>query len=267
MSLSLIGESAVVTGGASGNGRAIALALAEHGVDVVVADRREEPREGGTPTHEKIRADTDADAKFIDCDVTEWKDLQRAVAAADALGALGVMVNNAGIIRTGSVSDVDEDDFDAVFDVNVKGVFFGCKAAAQSMRDRGAEGSIINMSSMSGLVGGAGNSLYGASKGAVRLFTYALAAELGAHDIRVNAVHPGPVETAMIAEDAPIVGTDYESPYKTSIPLQRFGKPEDVADAVLYLASELSSFVTGTSLVLDGGISNTGGVSQVVDTD
>ena len=82
-----------------------------------------------------------------------------------------------------------------------------------------------------------------------------------------NAVRPGPVETATIAEDAPIVGTDYESPYKASIPLQRFSKPEDVADAVFYLACGLSSFVTGTSLVLDGGISNTGGVSQVVDTD
>jgi NAD(P)-dependent dehydrogenase (short-subunit alcohol dehydrogenase family) len=263
MPLSLVGESAVVTGGASGNGRAAALALAEHGADVVVADRREEPREGGTPTHERIRAETDAEARFVECDVTESEEVQRAVAVADDLGGLGVMVNNAGIIRTGQVSEVDEEDFDAVFDVNVKGVFFGSKAAARSMRDRGVEGSIVNMSSLSGLVGGGGNSLYCASKGAVRLFTYALAAELGPHGIRVNAIHPGPVETKMIEEDAPIVGTDYEDPYKASIPLQRFGEPDDVADAVLYLASELSSFVTGTSLVLDGGISNTGGVSDV----
>lgn len=116
---------------------------------------------------------------------------------------------------------------------------------------------------MSGLIGGGQNSLYCASKGAIRLFTYALAAELGPHGIRVNAVHPGPIKAKMIESDAPIIGTERETPYEESIPLQRFGAPEDVADAVLYLASDLSSFVTGSSLVLDGGISNTGGVSSV----
>lgn len=262
MPISLTDETAVVTGGASGNGREIALRLAEHGADIVVADVREQPREGGTPTHERVTTETDADAKFVECDVSEWDDVSRAVAAADALGGLGVMVNNAGIIRTGPVTNLSEADFDAVMGVNLKGVFFGAKAAAQSFRERDADGSIINVSSLSGLVGGANNSLYSASKGAVRLFTYALAAELGPHGVRVNAVHPGPIETKMIEEDAPIVGTDHGEAYKETIPLQRFGEPSDVADAVLYLASDLASFTTGSSLVLDGGLSNTGGVSQ-----
>jgi NAD(P)-dependent dehydrogenase (short-subunit alcohol dehydrogenase family) len=263
MPLSLTDEVAVVTGAASGNGRAIARALADHGADVVVADRRSDPREGGTPTHELIAAETDADARYVECDVTDWAAVQEAVATADALGGLSVMVNNAGIIRTGPVTDLGEADVDAVMDVNVKGTFFGTKAAAQSLLERGADGSIVNISSMAGLVGGAGNSLYCASKAAIKLFTYATAAELGPAGVRVNAVHPGPIETAMIEEDAPIVGTEREQPYKDSIPLQRFGQPEDVADAVLYLASDLSEFMTGSSLVLDGGISNTGGVGDI----
>ena len=259
----LADRTAVVTGAASGNGRAIARRLAEHGADVVIADLREDPREGGTPTHELVGEETDARATFVECDVTDWDVIVDAVAAAEAFGGVDVMVNNAGVIRTGAVTDVTEADFDAVMDVNVKGTFFGAKAAAEQMNDGGV---IVNLSSLSGLVGAARNSLYCASKGAVRLFTYALAAELGPRGIRVNAVHPGPVETKMIEEDAPIIGSDREDPYRQSIPLGRFGDTADVADAVLYLASDLSEFVTGTSLTLDGGLSNTGGVSQMPDS-
>jgi len=263
MTISLTNKTALVTGGASGNGRSIARTLADHGANVVIADRQEEPREGGVTTHEQIIEATDAEARFVECDVTEWPDVREAIAIADELGGLSIMVNNAGIIKQGTVTELTEADFDEVIDVNLKGVFLGVKAATESLRERNAEGSIINISSMSGLIGGSENSLYCASKGAVRLFTYAVAAELGPQGIRVNAVHPGPVETKMIEEDAPIVGTDREEAYKGSIPLQRFGQPQDVADAVLYLASDLSNFVTGSSLVLDGGISNTGGAGDI----
>jgi len=261
MSSDLADRTAVVTGAASGNGRAIALAFAEEGADVVVADVRERPREGGTPTHELIRAETDREARFVDCDVTERDDLVGAVEAAEAFGGIDVMVNNAGIIRTGSIGDLTEADFEAVMGVNVKGVFLGSQIAAERLRERG--GAIVNLSSMVGIVGAAQNTLYCASKGAVRLFTYALAAELGPDGVRVNAVHPGPVETEMIREDAPIVGTDRGDAYEETIPLRRFGRPEDVAEAVVYLASDRASYVTGSSLVLDGGLANTGGISQI----
>lgn len=261
MSSDMTDRTAVVTGAASGNGRAIALALAEAGADVVVADVRAEPREGGTPTHERIQSETDRETRVVDCDVTDRDDLVKAVEAAEAFGGLDVMVNNAGIIRTGSIDDLTTADFEAVMDVNVKGVFLGSQVAAERLRGRG--GAIVNLSSMVGIVGAAKNTLYCASKGAVRLFTYALAAELGPDGVRVNAVHPGPVDTEMIREDAPIVGTERGDTYEGTIPLGRFGRPEDVAEAVVYLASDRASYVTGSSLVVDGGLTNTGGVSQI----
>lgn len=267
MPISLTDQTAIVTGGASGNGREIAQRLAEHGADVVIADVQRNPREGGTPTDERINADTAATATFVDCDVTDEDSLDDAIAAADEFGGLDVMVNNAGIIRTGPITELTEADFDAVLDINLKGVFLGSKVAAEAFREQDTEGTIINISSMSGLVGGAENTLYCASKGGVRLFTYALAAELGPDGIRVNAVHPGPIETKMIEDDIPILNTDREEAYKNSIPLQTFGTPSDVADAVLYLASDLASFVTGSSLVVDGGISNTGGVAESDSND
>lgn len=265
MSELLARETAIVTGGASGNGRQIALKIAEHGADVVVADVQEEPREGGTPTHDLVHEETDSDASFVECDVTDWDDVCEAVDVAKDFGGLDIMVNNAGVLRTGSVTELTESDYETVMDVNVKGTFFGSKAAATWFLDEGRDGVVVNLSSMAGLVGGAENSLYCASKGAIRLFTYSLAAELGPHGVRVNAVHPGPIETQMIEKDTPIVGTDREKPYKKSIPLQRFGRPEEVADAVLYLASDLSSYVTGASLTLDGGIANTGGAAEFDD--
>jgi NAD(P)-dependent dehydrogenase (short-subunit alcohol dehydrogenase family) len=198
---------------------------------------------------------------FVDCDVTRWDDIQAAVDRADeAFGGLDIMVNNAGVLESGPITELTEAEFDRVMDVNVKGTFLGSKAAATAMLD-GDGGSIINLSSMAGLVGGSENSIYCASKGAVRLLTYSLAAELGPKNIRVNAIHPGPIDTEMISEDIPIVGSDREESYRESIPLQRFGTPEDVGNAAVYLASDLSGYVTGSSLVVDGGISNTGGVN------
>jgi len=252
MSNLLVGETAVVTGAASGNGREIALSFAKEGADVVIADLQKEPRQGGKPTHEKIVEETDQQATFIHCDVTDQSDVRATVDAAEAYGGIDIMVNNAGVLKMGAITDITEEEYDALMDVNAKGVFLGCKAAAERMgKDDG--GKIINISSTAGMVGIPNNSIYCASKGAVRLLTYALAAELGP-DIRVNAIHPGTTETQMVTEDVEIIGTERGEQQEKSIPLRRFGKPKDVGNAAVYLASDLSDYVTGESLVVDGGI-------------
>lgn len=248
----LQGKVAVVTGGSSGNGRAIARAFAKHGADVVVADIRANPREGGTPTHELIPAETGARATFVPCDVTRVADLEAAVAAAEELGGIDVMVNNAGILTKQSVLEASETAFDTMMSVNVRSVYFGTQAAGRRMVARGS-GSIINLSSIAGMRGTGGYAAYCTSKGAVRHMTYALADELGPKGVRVNVLHPGIIDTQMNIVDDPVIGTEVGEGYLQLIPLRRWGQPGEVADAAVYLASELASYVNGTSLVVDGG--------------
>ena len=252
-------EVAVVTGGASGNGRAISLRLAECGADVVVADVREDPRGGGWATHRKIEAECDAAATFVECDVTRVEALQDAVAAAEAFGGVSIMVNNAGITHSNDFLETTEEEYDTLMDVNVKGVFFGAQAAARDMVANDRSGSIINVSSISGLTGRGDGVRYCTSKGAVRLMTYALADSLGPRNVRVNAIHPGLIETSMSADDLGIFESESAEQYQSATPLRRVGQPDDIADAALYLASPLASFVNGESLVVDGGATNAWG--------
>ncbi len=256
MSPLLMEDVAVVTGGSSGNGRAIARRFAAEGADIVVADIQESPREGGEPTHDLIEAETDAKATFVECDVTKVDDLESAVEAAEEFGGVTVMVNNAGIFHGEEFLEVDEDEFGRMMDINVKGVFFGAQAAAKRMVETGG-GRIINLASVAGLEGSGEFVTYCGTKGAVRLLTYAMAAKLGPDGVRVNAIHPGLIETSMTTDDYPIMGTDAEADFLQAIPSRRAGQPEDVADAALYLASNLSDYVTGESLVVDGGMTNT----------
>lgn len=250
----LDGKVAVVTGAASGNGRAIAEAYAEEGADIVVADIQESPREGGEPTHQLVANEYGVDAKFVECDVSDTDSLVEAVDAADEFGGVDIMVNNAGIFRQKEFVEVTEEEYEQMMDINVKGVFFGAQAAAKKMLDEGDGGTIINMSSVAGIIGQATFSVYHTTKGAVRLLTYSLADELGPEGIRVNAIHPGVIETEMTKEDVPIA--TQESAENT--PMERLGQPEDVAGAALYLASDdLAGYVNGESLVVDGGQSNT----------
>jgi NAD(P)-dependent dehydrogenase (short-subunit alcohol dehydrogenase family) len=253
----LADKAAVITGAASGIGRAIAREYAEEGADVVVADLQAEPREGGTPTHEMIAAETDRDATFVECDVSDREQVEAAIEAADAFGGVDVMVNNAGIFRSEEVLELSEAEFDRLMDINVKGTFFGAQLAGKRMVESDG-GSIVNLSSVAGLTGTGAYVSYCTSKGAVRLMTYALADALGPHGVRVNAIHPGLIETEMTTEDVPIIGTEQGEAYTESIPSRRAGKPEDIADAALYLASDLSDYVNGESLVVDGGMTNTG---------
>jgi|AntRauTorckE6833_2_1112554.scaffolds.fasta_scaffold01347_8 NAD(P)-dependent dehydrogenase (short-subunit alcohol dehydrogenase family) len=248
MSERLQGKTALVTGGSSGNGRAIARRFAEEGANITVADVRDDPRMGGEPTHDLIEAEG-GNAQFVHCDVSSVDDLHAAVdATVEAFGSLDVMVNNAGVERQKPLEEVTEDDYEWLMDINLKGVFFGSQAAVEVMREQDEGGSIINMSSIGGIRGLENSSLYCTSKGGVTNLTRELAVEHGEHDVRVNALNPGFIETAMTMEDGDTAGGILDQ-----TPLGRAGQPEEVADAALFLASDESSFVTGHNLVMDGG--------------
>ena len=244
----LSGKTALVTGASSGNGRAIARRFAEEDANIMIADIRDDPRLGGKPTHELI-ADAGGEAQFVECDVSSIADLQAAVSATvDAYGSLDIMVNNAGVERQLPIEEVGEDDYEWLMDINLKGVYFGSQAAIQQMVEQDSEGVIINMSSIGGIRGLENSSLYCTSKGGVTNLSRELAVEHGKNDIRVNALNPGFIETAMTMEDGDTAGGILDQ-----TPLGRAGQPEEVAEAALFLASDQSSFVTGHNLVMDGG--------------
>lgn len=250
----LDGKTAVITGGSSGIGRGIATEFADHGAGaVVIADIREDPKEGGLPTHELIEAETNASAVFVECDVASQEDLTAAVEAAEAGGGIDIMVNNAGIWRSEDFFEVTEADYDRMMDINLKGAYFGSQIAARRLAEHDG-GSIINISSIAGLFGNANWPTYAASKGGLTLFTYSLAHKLGEHDIRVNVIHPGGIETMIGGEPTdPEVAAEQAQQFTQMVPLGRYGKPEDIAGAATFLASDLASYVTGESLVVDGG--------------
>jgi NAD(P)-dependent dehydrogenase (short-subunit alcohol dehydrogenase family) len=248
----LKGKVAVVTGGASGNGRAIAEAFVRHGARVIVADLTPEAREGGVPIVDAITALHPGTARFLRCDVSVVPDLQAVVAAAEDWGGLDIMVNNAGILMKQPLLDATEEMFQRMIDVNVKSVLFGAQAAARVMVPRG-QGVILNMCSIAGMRGTGGFAHYNLTKGAVRLLTLSLADELGPHGIRVNNVNPGIMRTQMNVVDDPVIGTEKGEGYLDMIPARRWGEPSEVADACVFLASDMARYVMGTSLVVDGG--------------
>ena len=242
-------ETAIVTGGASGIGRATARHLAQRGANVIVADVREDPRQGGEPTHQAI-LDAGGEAEYVNCDVRSSDDLEAVVTAAVSnFDSLDVLVNAAGVIEYLPATAVKERDYDHVMDINLKGVFFGCQAALEKMREQSGSGRIVNVSSVAGLAGNANVSLYCMSKAGVANLTRALAVEYGPEGIRVNAVNPGIIETAMTKSDSDTVGERTDE-----TPLRRDGKPEEVAEAIGFLASDSSRYVTGHNLVVDGGV-------------
>jgi NAD(P)-dependent dehydrogenase (short-subunit alcohol dehydrogenase family) len=243
---------AIVTGGSSGNGRAIAHRFAEHGARVIVADLDETGREGGPPTANAINETWPDAARFVRCDVSRIADLEKVVGAAEDWGGLDIMVNNAGILIKEPMLEATEEVFQRMVDVNVKSVYFGSQLAGRAMAKR-KSGVIINMCSIAGMRGTGGFSAYNMCKGAVRLMTYSFADELGPLGIRVNNVNPGIMRTLMNVEDDPVIGTETGEGYLDMIPARRWGEPEEVADTCLYLASDLSRYVMGTSLIVDGG--------------
>jgi 3alpha(or 20beta)-hydroxysteroid dehydrogenase len=244
----LDGKVALISGAARGIGAATAELFAREGARLVLGDRRDEL---GRELAAQIER-SGGSARYVALDVTAEPDWSRAVAAAlDSFGALDVLVNAAAIIRVTPLADTDLDSFRKVIDTNLIGTFLGMRAALGPMRARG-RGSIVNFSSPQGLEGRWGVPAYTASKFAVRGLTRTAAIELGPLGIRVNAVVPGPTRTAM-TERKGWRDADYAAAYG-GYPLGRMAAPAEIACACLFLASDESSYCTGSDLVVDGGV-------------
>ena len=229
-------------------GAAEARLFASEGAKVAIGDILDDE---GRKLEAQIN-ETGGECVYLHLDVTsesEWSSVIQSVVAR--FGKLDIMVNNAGISAHGMIEDVTVEEWDRVMDVNAKGVFLGTKTAIPEMRKAGG-GSIINISSQLGLVGTEMSSpQYQASKGAVRIFTKAAAVQYAGEGIRVNSIHPGPIETPMTAASS--ADPEVKAKMISRIPMGRYGRPIEVAMAVLYLASDESSFVTGSEVVVDGG--------------
>ena len=244
----LAGKVALITGGASGMGQSEATIFARAGAKVVVGDLLEAE---GRQTVEKI-ASAGGQARFVTLDVTSEAAWREAVAAAVAgFGKLDVLVNNAGISGTFDPDTESTAAWDTLMNVNAKGVFLGMKHAIPVMR-QGGGGAIVNISSISGFVGQDRVHMgYNASKGAVRLMTKSAAVQYAKDGVRVNSVHPGimpPMRTSKMSADP-----EWRAKTLRAVPMKREGKVEEVAYAVLFLASDEASYITGTELVVDGG--------------
>jgi len=243
----LTGKVAVVTGSSRGIGRAIALLLARQGAKVVVNSSKSP--ESAEAVAQEIRA-AGGEAIVVVADVSKQEEAERLIkAAVDAYGRLDILVNNAGTTRDQLLLRMTEEEWDAVMDLNLKGTFFCTKAAMRPMlRARG--GRIINITSVAGLAGNAGQANYAASKAGIVGFTKSVAREVASRNITCNAVAPGYVPTALTN----VLPDDLKQKAQEAIPLGRFGTPEEVAAAVVFLASDEASYITGQCLSVDGGM-------------
>jgi NAD(P)-dependent dehydrogenase (short-subunit alcohol dehydrogenase family) len=249
-------QTVIVTGGASGIGRGVALTFAEHGADVVVADIRETPREGGTPTVERVREETDRDAAFVECDVTREGAFDPVLAAADEFGGVDTLVNNAAIAVADDY-DLTAERFAEFMAVNVQGYFLAARAVADRLVEEGRGGTIVNVSSTEAMRTPAARPVYAATRGAIRNLTFGFAGRFGDDGIRVNALYPGLFKTAMTTDDIPL--HDNMDVIEPRIPMGRHGEVDEVGGPAVFLASDLASYVTAAELVVDGGITYVSG--------
>ncbi|HKV24359.1 MAG TPA: SDR family oxidoreductase [Candidatus Acidoferrum sp.] len=245
---------ALVTGGGSGIGRAIALAFAREGASVAVAGRRKDKLK------ETVRGVEKAGGKglAVECDVSRAKDAERAVKeTAKKFGRLDVLVNNAGVLHVSTIEGISEEEWDRLMTINLKGPFLMSRAALPEFRKAGG-GAIVNIGSVLGLVAMRDRAAYSASKGGVTLLTKAMALDHAQDKVRVNCICPSIVETELVAGlfAGSEQGREMRKKRVAQIPLGRMGTPEDVAEMAVFLASEESSWVTGAAIALDGGLSS-----------
>jgi len=254
------GKIAFISGAARGLGAATAKMMAECGARVVIADVLDE---AGQATAAEINS-KGASAIYTHLDVTQPESWQAAVkTAVDKFGGLDVLVNNAGIFFAKSTEDTSFEDWNRMVAVNLNGVFLGTKTALPFLKARAAKaavgGAIVNLSSIAGLIGVANSTAYNMTKGGVRLYTKACALEFAPHRIRVNSIHPGLIETEMakvvIKDIGAMVGSDnaVRDMFIQAHPIGRLGAPLDIANGIVFLASDDAAFMTGSELVVDGG--------------
>ena len=245
----LANKVALITGGARGQGAVEAKLFASEGAYVVICDILDEE---GKRIESEIN-NTGGSSLFAHLDVTDESEWQNVIATTlNSFGKLDILVNNAGIYKWAQVEETTSELWDQTMDINAKGVFLGTKHAIPAMRNSGG-GSIVNISSVAGLIGSANAAAYGASKGAVRLLTKSTAIQYAKDGIRANSVHPGIIDTPMTTPNL-LATQEARDRSASRHPLGRVGTSEDVAYGVLFLASDESSFMTGSELVIDGGL-------------
>jgi 3alpha(or 20beta)-hydroxysteroid dehydrogenase len=242
MSGRLTGKTAIITGAARGQGEAHARRFVAEGAKVVLADVLDD--DGA-----RVAAELGASARFVHLDVTSEADWDTAIAAAQELGPLNVLVNNAAIHWVRPIEFESADRLEKIWRVNFLGSYIGMQKAIAPMRAAGG-GSIVNVSSTAGLTGLAYHSAYGHTKWALRGVTKVAAVELGGDGIRVNSVHPGPINTNMLSASP---GASPDRARFQHLPARRYGEPDEVASLMVFLASDESAFMTGTEFVIDGG--------------
>jgi 3alpha(or 20beta)-hydroxysteroid dehydrogenase len=240
----LDGKVVIITGGARGQGEAHARLCAEEGARVVFGDVLDD--DGA-----KVAADIGDAARYVHLDVTSEADWANAVSVAESMGPVRALVNNAAIHWTRPIEYENAVGFERIWRVNLLGPFLGIKAVIEPMRRAGG-GSIINISSTAGLTGLAYHGAYGSAKWGLRGLTRTAAVELGRDGIRVNSIHPGPINTAMMTRSPGVEETDFDERFK-HLPARRYGEPSEVAQLVVFLASDDSAFITGTEHTIDGG--------------
>ena len=243
MKIDLTGRVALVTGGTRGIGRAIAATLAECGARVAVVGRDQ-------PRAEAAAAEIGQGARGFACDIADTAQVNALIEAVEkSFGSLDILVNNAGLTRDNILLRLKDDDWNAVIDANLRGAFATIRAATRGMMKR-RWGRIINISSVVGLIGNKGQANYAASKAGLIGLTKSVAKEFASRNILANVIAPGFIETDMTAAMTPEARTTMSA----QIPLERLGTPQDVANAVAFLASEQSAYITGQVLVIDGGL-------------
>ncbi len=241
-------QTALVTGASRGIGRAVAVALAAEGAYILV--NYQNSIDSATETLKQIQS-LGGDGMLYKADVSKVDEVESMVQQLKQLrGSIDILVNNAGITRDKLLMRMSEEDWDSVLDTNLKGAFLSCRAVAPMMIKQ-RSGVIVNIGSVIGAMGGAGQANYSAAKAGIEGFTRSLARELGSRNVRVNAIAPGFIETDM----TDVLKLDMREAIQKQIPLGRFGKPEDIANAVVYLCSDAGSYVHGTVLTIDGGLS------------